>query len=104
MADGMGINDYQFDKTGRITSPGKFEGEMVYLPHFYEVSLDGTADMVGGKVRIEIDSSDLKALREDIDRERDPDRKVGLMTAMTRLKRKRSVRFIERDDGLVQEV
>lgn len=28
-------------KDNRIVSPGKFEGEMIYAPHFYEDSLNG---------------------------------------------------------------
>lgn len=30
----------------RITSPGKFEGEAEYVPHFWDVSLDGTPDTI----------------------------------------------------------
>lgn len=101
---GMGIDDYQFDRSGRITSPGKFEGGMVYLPHFYKVSLDGTADIAGSRVRIDVDASDRETLRGYFDRERDAVRRMGLEAALSRLKGKRSVSFIERDDGIAQEV
>lgn len=32
---------YEVNKIGIIQSPGKFEGEMIYAPHFYDVSGDG---------------------------------------------------------------
>ena len=31
-------------ENGRITSPGKFEGEPVYVPHFWEFYLNGFSD------------------------------------------------------------
>ena len=31
-------------KDGRIVSPGKFEGQPVYPPHFCELALDGCSD------------------------------------------------------------
>lgn len=34
---------------GRITSPGKFEGEMLYVPHFYDIALNGFADRDDGR-------------------------------------------------------
>ena len=33
---------------GRIRSPGKFEGEPVWVPHFYDAILDGAASEEGG--------------------------------------------------------
>lgn len=32
------------DGSGRITRPGKFEGEQIYVPHFWDVTLDGCCD------------------------------------------------------------
>jgi hypothetical protein len=29
------LRDYKPNKYGRISAPGKFEGEMLYVPHFY---------------------------------------------------------------------
>ncbi len=40
------LKSYRVNAYGRIISPGKFEGEMVYMPHFYEASLDGLAESV----------------------------------------------------------
>lgn len=37
-------------ENGRITSPGKFEGESVFVPYFWEVGLDGGADRDDGRV------------------------------------------------------
>lgn len=31
-------------KNGRIVSPGKFEGEPVFAPHFWELGLEGFSD------------------------------------------------------------
>jgi hypothetical protein len=39
--------DYEV-QDGRIVSPGKFEGEMVYAPFFYEVACCGCADFDEG--------------------------------------------------------
>jgi len=36
--------DYECDEQGRITSPGKFEGEMCYLPYFYDLAMCGDAE------------------------------------------------------------
>jgi hypothetical protein len=37
----MAVCEYECDEQGRITSPGKFEGEMCYLPYFYDLFLCG---------------------------------------------------------------
>ena len=37
------LNDNRFGNS-YITSPGKFQGEPVWAPHFYEKSLDGCAE------------------------------------------------------------
>ena len=50
-----------------IRSPGKFEGEPVYTPHYWEMALDGTADEVLHDAALDqtvyvfkIDSSDVE--------------------------------------------
>lgn len=35
------LSDYNVDEQGIIRSPGKFEGEMLYAPHFYEFANEG---------------------------------------------------------------
>jgi hypothetical protein len=37
-------------KDGRICSPGKFEGEVIYAPYFWAFGLEGWADRDDGKV------------------------------------------------------
>ena len=69
---------------GRITSPGKFEGEAVYVPYFWEAFLDGMADRDDGIV-----------LGFDLT----PEDKVEF----PELKGKRTVRLWQRDYGFVCE-
>jgi len=77
---------YKIEEHGIITSPGKFEGEMIYVPYYWEAFLNGFADRDDGKV-----------LGFDITPE---DRKIfGPM-----LKGKRTVKLYERDDGFVIEI
>lgn len=71
---------------GRITSPGKFEGEAVYVPYFWHIFLDGGADeSLGGKLIFHVTEGDRKMFPE-----------LGA-------KRKR-VALYERDDGFVCQV
>jgi hypothetical protein len=41
--------EYQNDGR-RITQPGKFEGEPVFAPHYWDIALSGFADADDGKV------------------------------------------------------
>ena len=44
---------YKLDESGeRIVSPGKFEGEPVYIPHFWDEFLNGCADEDDGETMI----------------------------------------------------
>jgi hypothetical protein len=38
------LRQYKVHKSGVIESPGKFEGEMLYVPYFWEDCLAGEAD------------------------------------------------------------
>ena len=38
------LEQYEVNEHGIICSPGKFEGEMLYAPYFYDMILDGGAD------------------------------------------------------------
>jgi hypothetical protein len=69
---------------GRIISPGKFEGEMVYVPHYWDVFLNGFADRENGNV-----------LGFDVT----PEDKIQF----PELKRRRTVKLCERSDGFVCE-
>ena len=79
------IKDYDIDNTGRIRSPGKFEGEMIYVPYFWDAFLNGCADSDNGKVLGFNVTADDKAMFPE-------------------LKRKRVVKLYERDDGFVCEI
>ena len=71
---------------GRIASPGKFEGEMVYVPYFWDQFLMGMADRDDGDIiGFNIDYADRELFPEIP-------------------KRKRTIRLRERSDGFVCEV
>ena len=38
------LEAYDVDAHGIIRSPGEFESEMLYVPYFWEASMDGSAD------------------------------------------------------------
>jgi hypothetical protein len=68
----------------RIISPGKFEGEMVYVPHYWDVFLNGFADRDNGNVLgFDVTAEDKIQFPE--------------------LKRRRTVKLYERSDGFVCE-
>lgn len=70
---------------GRITSPGKFEGEAVYVPYFWYIFLDGGADEdMGWKLIFHVTEGDRKMFPE--------------------LGAKKRVALYERDDGFVCQV
>ena len=35
------LSAYKVNEHGMITSPGKFEGEMIYAPYFYDLMMNG---------------------------------------------------------------
>lgn len=40
---------YDVDSNGRIVSPGKFEGEPIFAPYFWDIGLSGFADSDNGR-------------------------------------------------------
>lgn len=52
--------EYECDEQGRITSPGKFEGEMCYLPYFYDLAMcgEGELDEEDGTFTVDIQPDD----------------------------------------------
>jgi hypothetical protein len=52
--------DYKISRGGMIKSPGKFEGEMIYMPYFYGVFLEGGADGEdeNGRIKVLVDNQD----------------------------------------------
>lgn len=41
---------YKSDQSGRIVSPGKFEGEPIFAPYYWQIGLEGFADSDNGTV------------------------------------------------------
>ena len=53
------MDQYEVDQDGLIRSPGKFEGQMLYVPYLWEIYLNGgAAEDDGEVVTIEIDHED----------------------------------------------
>jgi hypothetical protein len=79
-------DNYKVDSSGRIKSPGKFEGEMIYVPHFWDVFMNGGSDeeLANGTLVFEVDFDERAAFPE--------------------LKTRKTVKLRERDDGFVIEV
>lgn len=80
------LKEFNVDKHGRIESPGIFEGEMLYVPYYWQIYLDGFADRDNGKI-----------LGFDIS----PDDRVEFPELG---KRRKTVKLYQRDDGFVCEV
>ena len=70
---------------GRISSPGMFEGEAIYVPYFWDAYLNGFSDRDDGRVLGFDVSPEDKAIFPE-------------------LKRRRTVKLYQRDDGFVCEV
>lgn len=75
----------QYDiQNGIIRSPGKFEGEAIYVPYFWEIYLDGFADRDDGDILLfDVSAEDKKEFPE--------------------LKKRHVVKLYCRDDGFVCE-
>lgn len=68
-----------------VRGPGKFAGEPVYVPYFWDAYLNGCADRDDGTVLgFDVTAEDKELFPE--------------------LKRRHTVELIERDDGFVCEV
>lgn len=77
------LEQYQAEN-GIIRTPGRFEGEMLYVPHFWGIFLEGFADRDDGRT-VEFDVT-------DEDRQEFPE-----------LKGRRTIRLFQREDGFVIE-
>jgi hypothetical protein len=80
------IREYNVDTSGRIRRPGKFEGERLYVPYFWDAYLSGFADRDDGRVLGFDITADDRALFPELG------------------KRRRTVKLFQRDDGFVVEV
>lgn len=54
----------EVDKHGYIQNPGKFEGEMLYAPYFYDAVLMGDGERIGDTDFFEINDDDAKEFPE----------------------------------------
>jgi len=56
--------DYDVNEYGIITSPGKFEGDMAYIPYFWDMVMNGTGEDIWEDdlliTRLTIDNEDVK--------------------------------------------
>lgn len=102
----LDLHNYNWNSHGAITDPGKFEGEMLYMPYFWQVSLDGCGDIKpNGVISVEIEDLDIKAFEDWLDyfQTRGINKVEGLVNAIKKLKKKKVVRFYEQNDGFVSE-
>lgn len=100
----MNVKDFDFGPDGRIKNPGKFEGEMLYIPLFWEDSLEGCCDQNNdGSWGMDVSVSDLEHFTTAA-RYESGERLLGVMATIAALATKSRVVFVERDDGFVQEV
>ena len=71
-------------KDGIIKSPGKFEGEPIYVPYFWQVYLDGFGEEMGDYVLFDVEPSDVVEFPE--------------------LNGKSTIKLMENDQGFVMEM
>jgi hypothetical protein len=76
---------YACDECGFITNPGKFEGQMFYLPYLWEKSLEFCTQHSDGSVSVEILPEDRELFPEIFNYSK-------------------TIRMQESDDGFVREV
>lgn len=77
--------EYDIDSDGRVRAPGKFEGEMLYVPYYWDAYLNGCADRDDGRT-----------LGFDVT--------VEDKAMFPELRRRRTVRLVEDGQGFVVEV
>ncbi len=81
----QGWGGYTLTEAGTVADPGKFEGEAIYVPYYWDVYVNGGADRDDGRVLgFDIVAED-KALFPE-------------------LKRRRTVKLIEDEQGFVREI
>jgi len=79
------LREFKVSRSGRIESPGKFEGEMLYVPAFWEAGLEGFADGDDGRVyTFRLTADDKQEFPE--------------------LGKKRTLKLAESDQGFVYEI
>jgi hypothetical protein len=58
------VGAYRVNDQGIITSPGKFEGEMLYVPYLWDMAMEGFTDHVNGVDYIVFEDGDFAAFPE----------------------------------------
>ena len=58
------LANYSVDSNNIITELGKFQGEMIYAPHFYDIYSNGGADDDGEIISFKISDEDRKEFPE----------------------------------------
>ncbi len=98
------LAQYAWSDRGLITTPGRFEGEMMYLPHFWNTSMEGFCEWHRDKsVSMPIESADIQLFKNLIRYVDGYEKSQGLLVAIRRLKRKRRVALYQMSDGRVEE-
>jgi hypothetical protein len=90
------IEECYANENGIIIEHGKFEGEAIYVPYFWELYLNGMDDSWEACISGMDDEDDGTIKRFNVspeDRQEFPE-----------LKQRRTIRLIQRDDGFVCEV
>jgi hypothetical protein len=59
------LSEYTVNESGVIQTPGKFEGEMLYVPYFWDSYLDGLSDReIEGFIYFKVVERDLENFPE----------------------------------------
>ena len=81
------LENYDVDESSRIKSPGKFEGEMLYVPAMWEWVMEGWAD----EHHDDVNSVSVQVMPED-------------EKEFPELRTRTSVRMYETEQGFVTEI
>lgn len=103
MAYALDPREYTLSQTGVIQNPGRFEGCMLWVPYFWDVSLDGVGDeQDGGVVSIPVTKED-KDYFDSLWREPGVPNADTLRAVAKMLRRRQRIRLYQREDGFVCE-
>lgn len=79
------LKEYKIDESGIIKTPGMFEGEMLYVPYFWDAYLNGCADRDDGHtLGFDVTAEDKAEFPE--------------------LKRRKTVKLTQSHDGFIWEL
>lgn len=76
---------YTIDANGAIKNPGRFQGQMLYVPYFWDMGLEGFADRDDGQTfGFDLTENDKKKFPE--------------------LRGRRTIKIYQRNDGFISEI